>query len=143
LERRRWCLLLDSYVIVESEKGSALLDALGCYARDYRTKRRLIHDFARSIGQLHACDLGIRHFAGREVIVSRKNSSFAFSLVDFTDLISSPLSQRSRIQHLYGLAGTVRGDKGISKTDRLRFLRSYLGSDFEREWKTFVRGFRA
>jgi tRNA A-37 threonylcarbamoyl transferase component Bud32 len=143
LERRRWPLLLDSYVISESKEGADLLETLVCCARNFRVKRRLIHDFARYVARLHDCDMGIRRLTGNEVIVSRRNSSFVFSLVDFSGLTRGPLSRRSRVRHLYALAGTVRHNGVISKTDRLRFLRAYLGKDFQSEWKTFGRGLRA
>jgi hypothetical protein len=135
-------LLLESYTISESEKGADLVETWARCASDIRAKHRLIHDFARYIAQMHDCDMAIRKLTGKDIIVCGKNSPFAFSIVDFSGVTIGPLSRRSRIEHLHGLAGAVRNDGIISKTDRLRFLRTYLGVDFEREWKTFGRGLR-
>ena len=139
LEWRRGFLLRDMYVISESDKGMDLREALVGCAGDFRAKRRLIHDFARYIAGLHGCDLAIRQLTGKEVIVRRENSRFAFALVDFTGLISKRLSRQRRIEQLYALAGNFHASAALSNTDRLRFLRAYLGVQFEREWKARER----
>lgn len=143
LERRRWRMPLEGYMISESEKGEDLLEAWARCARDIQARRRLIGDFARYIAQMHDCDTALRKLTGKEIIVSGNRSSFAFSLVDFGDVRIGALSRRRRIEHLRGLAGALCRSGLISRTDRLRFLRAYLGVDYEREWRTFGRGLRA
>lgn len=140
LEWRRGPWLLDSYVVSESAKGTDLADTLIGYAGDLHAKRRLIEGFARYIARLHGCDLAIRPLTGKEVIVASENSRFVFALVDFSGLISKPLSRQSRIEQLHALGQTFGESAAISKTDRLRFLRAYLGRRFSSEWKTFNRG---
>jgi len=140
LEWRRGPWLLDSYVISGSETGADLAGILIGYADDFHAKRRLIEDFARYIARLHGCDFAIPRLTGKEVIVGKENSRFVFALVDFSGLVSKPLSRQNRIEQLHALAQTFVENAAISKTDRLRFLRAYLGRQFGSEWKIFNCG---
>jgi hypothetical protein len=142
LQRRRWGWPVESYVIAEGEKGLDWVETLARYARDIRGKRRLITDFARYLAGMHDRDAAFRQLTGKDVIVVDKKPAFAFSIVDFGDVTIGSLPRRARIEQLYALARAGRESGVISKTDRLRFLRAYLGSDFHKEWKILGRGFR-
>jgi tRNA A-37 threonylcarbamoyl transferase component Bud32 len=139
LEQRRWGFLVESYIISECEKGEDLVQTWVRCAGDIGAKCRLIDDFARYIARMHDRDVAIREFTGKDIIVSGKNPPFGFSIVDFSGATIGPLSRRRRIEHLHALARAFCHADFISKTDRLRFLRTYLGGDFKREWKTFGR----
>jgi tRNA A-37 threonylcarbamoyl transferase component Bud32 len=129
LERRRWRLLPESYVISGSEKGDDLVTTWARCASDIPAKRRLIGDFARYMAHMHDREIAIHRFTGKEIIVSGQEKCFAFFLVDFSDVFIGPLSRRKRIEHFWEITETFGHGGVVSKTDRLRFLRAYNSVD--------------
>ena len=140
LERCHWRFRFEGYLINQTVKGGGLRESLAQCAREIGAKRRLIDDFARYMARLHNCDVAVGQLSAKDTIVSRKNGGFTFSIIDFDHVSLGPLSWRMRRADLDGLAREFRGDPTISKTDRLRFLRGYLGVNFNTEWRKFGRG---
>jgi hypothetical protein len=124
-------------------KGEGLRESLAQCACEIGAKRRLIDDFARYMARLHNCDVDVGQLSAKDTLVSRKNGGFTFSIIDSDKVSVGPVSRRMRRANLDRLAREFRNDPNVSKTDRLRYLKAYLGVHFDREWKKFARGSRA
>jgi hypothetical protein len=60
-------------------------------------------------------------------------------MVDFDGVEIGPVSWRTRVKNLTRLERGVRDSTAVTRADRLRFLRIYLGPRFEDQWKKYWR----
>lgn len=141
LERRRCRFLLESYLITETARGEKLSEILARYPRPFGEKRELIERLARYCERMHRRQLANRDLKSDNLIVARDaTDSKVFFIVDFDGVEVGPVSARTRMRNLARLDRDFRQIAGTTRTDRLRFLRVYLGPSFKTRWKKYWRG---
>ena len=141
LERRRGCVLLESYLVSHTVEGRSLTEIMAQWAGPLSEKRDLIDGLARFLARMHRHQVANRDLKGDNLIVSRKGSEqHVFSIVDFDGVDIGPVSWRTRVKNLTRLERGVRESATATTTDRLRFLRTYLGPRFGVQWKKYWRG---
>jgi serine/threonine protein kinase len=141
LERRQFGFLLESYIVTEADNGGKLRAELEQCAADFRRKRALIRELAFYLRRMHDRHVQNRDLKADNMIVSQKQpSSYAFFVVDFDGIEIGPVSWRTRVKNLTRLEREFRGSAVVTRTDRLRFLSTYLGPRFADSWKRCWRG---
>jgi tRNA A-37 threonylcarbamoyl transferase component Bud32 len=153
LHRRQRGLPHDGYLVTEKlDDAATLLDYvadLETLPRDeaQRRLRRQIDRTARAIREMHRCGISHRDLKAANVLVTAVAteetpagepkriwaSPFVVTRTNlwFIDLVGtsqhSRLSKRRRVQNLARLNTSFRFHQSITRADRLRFLRTYLG----------------
>ncbi|MFQ5904575.1 MAG: lipopolysaccharide kinase InaA family protein, partial [Candidatus Binatia bacterium] len=97
-------------------------------------KRAFLQQFSRMVRRLHA--LGIYHpdLKGSNILVSIRshqegNPEYEFFLVDLERMrVKRRLRRHERIRNLSQINASLNNTASISRIDRLRFLKAYLGS---------------
>jgi hypothetical protein len=141
LERRHGRFSLESYLVSKTVDGRSLPEIMARRTCEFSGKRDLIDDLARYLARMHAHQVANRDLNGDKLIVSRKGSKrHVFSMVDFDGVDIGPVSWRTRVKNLTRLEREFCGSAATTRTDRLRFLRTYLGPRFGDQWKKFWRG---
>lgn len=132
-ERRRGPFVTDNMLLTREVRNAApimqlLKDVRNCSDRDtLLAKRDLIRAFAGTVGRMHA--KGIFHGDLRlgNVLVVKEHENWRFYFIDNERTKKFRfLPSRLRLKNLVQVNMFFHG---ISKTDRLRFLRSYLESN--------------
>ncbi len=141
LERRHGRFSLESYLVSKTVDGRSLPEIMARRTCEFSGKRDLIDDLARYLARMHAHQVANRDLNGDKLIVSRKGSKRpVFFMVDFDGVDIGPVSWRTRVKNLTRLEREFCGSAATTRTDRLRFLRTYLGPRFGDQWKKFWRG---
>jgi tRNA A-37 threonylcarbamoyl transferase component Bud32 len=142
LERRRFGFLLESHIVTAAVHGEKLSIWLKRHAREFHHKRALIHTLARLLRRMHDRRIQNRDLKSDNLIVQAKDADrFRVFIVDIDGVrTGARVSWRRRVKNLTRLERGFRGSAAITRTDRLRFLRSYLGPRFGDQWKMFWRG---
>ena len=141
LERRRGRVLLESYLVSHTVEGRSLTEIMAQRAGPFPERRDLIDGLARFLARMHRHQVANRDLKGDNLIVSTKGSErHVFFIVDFDGVEIGPVSWRTRVKNLTRLEREFRGSAAITRTDRLRFLKTYLGPRFGDQWKKFWRG---
>jgi hypothetical protein len=141
LERRRGRFLLESYLVSNTVEGQNLTEITAQRGRQFSEKRDWIDDLAQFLARMHGRQVANRDLKGANVVVSRTRSGrYDIFMVDFDGVEIGPVSWRVRVKNLTRLAREFRGSAAITRTDRLRFLRTYLGPRFADRWKRCWRG---
>ena len=152
VEQRRWGLMLDSILITEYIEHARDLDTvITVYLRELSSERqrRVKQQIARSLVNIvrlmHERGFAHRDFKAPNIMVQwdpAKEECPRVLLVDLDGLrmVSWPL-RRHKIQALARLNISLDHCKLISLTDRVRFLKQYLGGPGrpEPEWKSVWR----
>lgn len=127
LERRRWRVLRESYVVtaaVPGEELSRLLARCG----NTRLKRGLIGQLARQLRFIHDRGMAPRDLKGANIIAEEDDSGrYKFSIVDFDGIFSGPITWRLRAKNLARLVRAAAVHAPITAADRMRFVKDYLG----------------
>jgi serine/threonine protein kinase len=140
LERRRFGILLESYLVTEAVQGEKLTSWLACHGGDFRQRRALVRALARYVGGMHERLVQNRDLKPDNLIVAQEQpNSYAVFMVDFDGVEIGPVSWRTRVKNLTRLERGVRDSTAVTRADRLRFLRIYLGPRFEDQWKKYWR----
>lgn len=142
-EQRRAGLLERSYSVIRELDARDLVRVLGSGTLEAAERRALLERFARLARRLHDAGVDQDDFAPNNFL-TRPDGSFV--LIDF---------ERCRVRRRAlgdarwtQLAKLHRRDLGVSRSDRLRFLRAYLGEGcgraerrdaWERIWPEFRR----
>jgi tRNA A-37 threonylcarbamoyl transferase component Bud32 len=125
--------------MTQAVDGKRLRDVLESFlssGSDLRRKRNLIRDLGSFLGQKHGKGVAYRDLKGTNLIVQEKDSAaFLFCIVDFDGIFLGTLSRRRRLNNVSRLAREFSLHRGVTRTDRLRFLKSYLGPKEEARWK--------
>ncbi len=121
-ERRRFGVLERSYSVIREIPAQDLVRLLGGGALDGAERRALLERFGRLARRLHDAGVDQDDFAPNNFL-ARPDGSFV--LIDFERcrVRRGPLGDSRWTQ----LAKLHRRDLGVSRSDRLRFLRAYLG----------------
>ena len=128
LERRRWRVLQESFIVTAAVEGEELSHLLARGAARLRVRRELLGQLARWLRRLHERGLAPRDLKGENIIATRLGgSAYRFSLVDFDGIASVAPGRRARAKHLARLARSWPADAPMAATDRLHLVREYLG----------------
>jgi tRNA A-37 threonylcarbamoyl transferase component Bud32 len=139
-EERRAGLLLRSFSVIPERPGSDLR-ALLLGTPEARERRALVEAFGRLARRLHDAGVDQDDFSPNNFLVGVNGR---FALLDF---------ERCRLRRVppqrrwHVLAKLQRHDLGVSRTDRVRFLRAYLGEQEGRAaraaaWRAIERELR-
>jgi len=141
LERRRGRFLIESYLVANTVEGQNLTEFKAQRGRQFSEKRDWLDDLARFLTRMHGRQVANRDLKADNLIVSQKGTKgYDFFMVDFDGIEIGPVSWRTRVKNLTRLERGLRGSAAITRTDRLRFLRTYLGPRFEDQWKKYWCG---
>lgn len=163
--RRRWGLWRDGYVLVEQVPRAthvrAFVESLASLSVSQRNARLypVIDELARLLRQLHGWRLSHRDLKATNLLVSP--ADWVMSVRGLRDVAPSETSPRDRVWLIdlvgvrrHGVLGKGRrvrdlarlhrsflGHPGLTRTDRLRFLRTYLawGWAGKAGWKVWWR----
>ena len=136
LERRRGRVLLESYLVSHTVEGRNLTEIKAQRGRQFSDKRDWIDDLARFLARMHGRRVANRDLKTDNFIVSRKRPErYDFFMVDFDGIEIGPVSWRTGVKNLTRLESGFRDSTAVTRTDRLRFLRTYLGPRFADSWK--------
>jgi len=128
LERRRWRVLRESYVVTAAVSGVELSRLLARRGGNLRFKRELIAQLARRLRFIHDRGLAPRDLKAANFIAEEGDPGRCkFSIVDFDGIVSKPVSSRVRAKNLARLVRGAAVNVPITSTDRLRFVKNYLG----------------
>jgi len=138
--------LKRGYLITEELQGFTRLDEFLRRPLSRDEKQKLIEAMAHFLLKLHRAGLGCRDLKLQNIFVNLVEKNVNVSLIDL-DMVRPRrhLSRRRRIQNIARLNAAVRGDGQITGRDRLRFLRSYLGTESENKeilrtwWKKIIK----
>jgi serine/threonine protein kinase len=131
LERRRWRVLHESYLITEAIEGEGLLEFTRRGAESqafFREKRRLVSEIATLLRRLHESGVSHRDLKGQNILLQEESPGrFRPLLVDLDGVRLGRVGWRRRVRDLARLARAFRENGAVTRTDRVRFLRAYLG----------------
>jgi Lipopolysaccharide kinase (Kdo/WaaP) family len=139
LEKRRFRIPGESYVIVKEVSGKTLSDAFACLPGSelsVQEKRRLLGDCARLVARMHSCGVACEDLkASNFVAEERTSGKYDLHAVDFDGLRLGTVSWRRRIANLARLAQESYRYACFTQRDRLRFLKAYLGREKDKSWR--------
>ena len=135
------------YLVTEELQGYTRLDEALRIPLSRKGKQNLIEAMAYFLRKLHKAGLGCRDLKLQNIFVKETSEkNFAVNLIDLDMVrLKKHLGRRRRIQNIARLNAAVRGGGHITNRDRLRFLRSYLGAEFENKeilriwWKKTIK----
>jgi hypothetical protein len=148
LHRRRHGLAREGYLLIEGvpdcEELAQHVAGLGPLPAEVRRRRlrSLIEQLARLVRELHARHLAQRDLKAANVLVQPTASGPALWLIDLVGVTRHRfLSRRRRVQNVARLHASFRNHPLLTRTDRLRFLRTYLGWGLygKQGWKSWWR----
>jgi tRNA A-37 threonylcarbamoyl transferase component Bud32 len=130
----------SSWIVMEKIEGA---QPLGKWFRAEGDKipasdrHRLTRDLAQFVKLIHANGIYHNDYSPKNFLVGKKEGQWMIHIVDPESVqLSRSLTQRRKIRNLSQIADL---GKSVSRSDRLRFLLSYLG-DFPREkWEPIAR----
>jgi tRNA A-37 threonylcarbamoyl transferase component Bud32 len=144
LHRRRRGLPREGYLLTEkvtaAEELSRHVAGLGALPGGVSrpSLRGLIEQVARLVRDLHRRQLSHRDLKSANVLVQRTGAGVALWLIDLVGVTCHrALSRRRRVQNLARLHASFHCHPLLTRTDRLRFLRTYLewGLAGKQGWK--------
>ncbi|RME73610.1 MAG: hypothetical protein D6776_06765, partial [Planctomycetota bacterium] len=126
--RKRFGRVVDSFVVTrEVEHEGSVLEAFRDRRHDPREKQRLIRAAALHLRLLHERRIGPGDLKGTNWLVCERDGVLGFAHIDLDrQRFDRPVRHRDRVRNLVYL-DTSFGSLP-SRTDRLRFLRTYLGA---------------
>jgi hypothetical protein len=130
-EQRRAGLLLRSFSVIEERPAQDLRALLGERALEASTRRSWIESFGSLNRRLHDAGVDQDDTSPNNFLVSRESAEDPWILIDFE---RCSLGEPLRVHRRWRLLAKLhRHDLGVSRSDRLRFLRSYLGQGCGRQ----------
>ncbi|OYV86587.1 MAG: hypothetical protein B7Z73_11505, partial [Planctomycetia bacterium 21-64-5] len=160
VERPRWGLPAEGYLATQWIEGA---NNLHVYAwqltrrseaeRRGRT-RQVAESLGRLLGRMHAWHVSHRDLKGCNILLVERDDSVECYLID-ADSVRLPrrLSPFFRAFNLARLATSLEAHSWVTRADRLRFLRAYLGelhrrdpgawpADWKRAWRAVAKATR-
>jgi serine/threonine protein kinase len=139
LERRGLGILRESYFFTAARSGVTVRDIFRGYDKlgyRFHEKRILLDQLARLLRTMHARGVAHRDLKGSNIMAqATPGGTYDLSIVDFDGIRLGPVSQRRRIKNLARAAVECHRHSCFTRTDRLRFLKTYLGSQEVKRWK--------
>ena len=140
LERRKFRMLCESYLLTAAVTGDELPQVLARQAGSVRTKRLMIRQLARQLRRMHDRGIAHRDLKGENIIGQELgNSRHKFFVVDFDGIMFRSVSRRVRAKNLARLVRAVSVRMPLSASDRLRFVKNYLISPDAPHWRKMYR----
>ncbi|MDB5385832.1 MAG: Mn2+-dependent serine/threonine protein kinase [Planctomycetaceae bacterium] len=100
----------------------------------------IARELAGQLRRLHQHRLDHRDLKASNILLSEADGRLKLWLIDLDGVWRWPILPRSRrVQNLARLWAGVAQSNSVTATDALRFLKVYLGADWQRSWKTFWR----
>lgn len=130
LERRRWGVLQEAFLIMESPHGYSELDRymvrnFGCHGDGEARKRAFLKALAGFMAALYQLKIAHQDLKTCNIMVKEEDTTWRFGLVDMDDIrLDKGIPQRTLIKELVQLNTST--PLFIEKKDRLRFLIRYL-----------------
>lgn len=150
VRQKRWGIAVESHLVtnfVEGEPIDIYLDRIAHLEKPTDRRRAIrgtILTVAHLIRRMH--ERGVTHhdFKSSNLLASETQDAatprlWVLDLDSVTTWLRPP--ERERVQNVARLAASFHGHACLTRTDRLRFLRAYLGHDRFREkrWKPLWR----
>jgi tRNA A-37 threonylcarbamoyl transferase component Bud32 len=148
LHRRRLGLVWEGYLLTEkvpdAEELSRHVAGLRTVPEGERRRRlrALIEQLARLVRELHRREVAHRDLKAANVLVQRTPAGPALWLIDLVGVTRHrALSRRRRLQNLTRLHVSFHRHPLLTRTDKLRFLRTYMGWGLhgKQGWKDWWR----
>lgn len=144
LERRRFRVLLESYLIIEGVEGIGILEFSSRFREprsSFLEKRLLVREIGTLVRGLHQRGVSHRDLKGQNVLVREEIvGRFRPLLLDLDGVRLGRVGWRRRIRDMARLARAFADQPAVTRTDRVRFLQAYLGARDRRSWKRFWHG---
>lgn len=140
VEKRSWLGLRESFFLMEtSERGQELDRYILEELKDSQKRRRFIQTFATWLSHFHRMGLYHRDMKTCNLLTFEDRGTWAFHLLDLEDLfLKGKVNEKKLFRSLLQLNTSI--PKAISRTDRLRFLRSYTAlHPIIKDEKDFIR----
>jgi tRNA A-37 threonylcarbamoyl transferase component Bud32 len=147
--RRQFGLIHESYLITESVQGGAPIDRYlehRCQELAPGPRGQFTRAFVRQVGRLirQMHDRGVTHpdlKANNLLVTEGEDRQPRLFLIDLDGVQTwQRVPDRAMIQNLARFAVGFRAHPYITQTDRVRFLRAYLGAHrFQQSWKEIWR----
>ncbi|MFQ5801290.1 MAG: lipopolysaccharide kinase InaA family protein [Candidatus Methylomirabilales bacterium] len=139
LKRRRFRVLLESYLITEEVEGIGLVE----FARrpcepgaSVLERRRLARQIAILVRRLHERGISHRDLKGQNIFLRGEGAGrYRPFLVDLDGVWLGRVSWRRRVRDLARLARAFPDQSAVTRTDRARFLKAYLGPRGGASWR--------
>jgi tRNA A-37 threonylcarbamoyl transferase component Bud32 len=141
LERRKWRVLRESYLITSAVAGKELAEILSSGRGDWHAKRELIRTLASMLRRMHDRGVAHRDLKAENIIVQQSNEWHeGFKIIDFDGFACKSASWRVRAKNSARLLRAVGAVQPISRADRLRFAKTYFGQrDSAAQQRKFFR----
>ncbi len=148
--RRRWGMLVESFLITERVEDGLPIDrylSAKCDQLPAAERRPVVRAFIEQVGRLlrQMHERGITHpdLKATNLLVSESESGWPplFSFIDLDGVKTwQRVPEEEMIQNLARFAVGFRSHPHLTRTDRVRFLRVYLGEHrFRAIWKPLWR----
>jgi tRNA A-37 threonylcarbamoyl transferase component Bud32 len=140
MERRNWGGLKESFFFMEALANDQEMDRYILKGfNDLNKKRLFIKTFARWLDGLHKMSLYHRDMKTCNILVSEREETWDFHLLDFEDLLLDEKVNRKKLFRNF-LQLNTSTPKVMTKADRFRFFREYLRlSPIVKDQKIFLR----
>ncbi|MBW8058514.1 MAG: lipopolysaccharide kinase InaA family protein [Candidatus Methylomirabilales bacterium] len=139
LERRRFGILLQSYLITERVEGVGLLESCGRFGEagaSFQEKWQVARESATLLRTLHERGVSHRDLKAQNILVGEElPRRFRPLLVDLDGVRLGRVGRRRRIRDLARFARSFRDQSAVTRTDRVRFLQTYAGPRGKPSWK--------
>lgn len=144
-ERKRWGFRLESLVMTEQLSDCINLEELflGKELRYFTLKRKIIEEYGKLAGRIHNRGILQDDFDPNNILLHWKGKrDFLLFLIDFERVkLFKVLSVKKKVR---SLAKLNRMGRRLRRTDRLRFLKSYLKDDLQgrndlRRWLRLIQ----
>jgi tRNA A-37 threonylcarbamoyl transferase component Bud32 len=143
VERRRWRVLFESYLVAGAVPGENLADIAKRFQEgriSLKDKRALIEELALFVRRMHDRRVAHRDLKPQNIIAERiAAGSWRIWIVDADGIRLGPVSDRARAKNIARIARSFLGHPAVARTDGLRFLRAYLKAGERARWKELWR----
>lgn len=139
LHRRRFGLVWESYLLTTFVENATNLRQAWDALQTPGQRRRAIEATARLIGEMHRRCLSHRDLKAANILATSAGELILIDLVGMERLRN--LGRRRKVQNLARLHLSFCLDSGLSLSEKLRFLGTYLrsGGGECRDWKSWWR----
>jgi tRNA A-37 threonylcarbamoyl transferase component Bud32 len=145
LHRHRNGVPAEGYLLVEKVPDALGLTEAVSAAGDFRVIRRWADTIGRVIGRMHDREVSHRDLKAPNILMSRAARDPMSAVPVLIDLVGvvvgMAVGRRARVRDLARLNVSFLHTTAVTRSDRLRFLRAYLGWGLRGrgEWKSWWR----
>ncbi len=141
VERKDWLGPRESFLLMEAPADDQEMDRYILRGfEDLNKKRLFIKTFARWLNRFHKMRLYHKDMKTCNILVSEKEETWSFHLLDFEDILMDEKVNRKKLFRSL-LQINTSTPKVMTKVDRYRFFREYLRlNPIVKDQKVFLRG---